>query len=741
MKIKSVVIMLLFLCVIISLVNVSASEDVNDTISDYNTDIKSISDNAEILSSNEKTIEELDGEIQNATSEATVKLQNDYYISNETKISGIDIYKNITIDGQGHVMDGNLSNMDYLFRIHASNVVLKNIRFTNLESIHSYNTIEWIGDNGKLINCTFINNYAYNGGAIDWTGLKGQIINCTFISNIAEKGGALYCYGHNAIINNSRFIGNIASKGGAICILGRNVWINNCSFENNTADDGGAIYWDNIYGNLSKSTFTNNRAENGGAIYTSSFESNITSCDFNNNIAGDTAGAVYWSANGGNILYCTFKNNTAAMAGAVYGDVYDEIQINNSVFTNNSAKEFGGALIIKDEGAIANSEFENNTAKLGGAIYGDAETYILNSTFIANNAESGAAVAMHDGIIINSTFTQNYASVSGGAVMCAGELLVNGTSFNKNFAKDGSNNIFLMDSTDITIGNVTSDTPLVYKIINMTIKAENVFYDDALKINVNLNHNLNDGKVYILLNGQFYSFNVENGIVNAIFSNLNVGNYNLEIFYNCSDYSTQTEQCSVSVLRKNVSITANKASFTINYAKKYGITLKDVSGKAISGEKVTFYINNKKIGTQTTNKNGVATIALSAKTLKSLKSGTKTLKVVLNNGNYAPTSKTVKIIINKEKTKLVAAKKTFKKSLKTKKYTAKLKNSKGKTLKKVKVTLKVKGKTYKAKTNSKGKVTFKIKNLNKKGKFTAKIRYSGNAFYKAVTKKVKITLR
>ena len=40
-------------------------------------------------------------------------------------------------------------------------------------------------------------------------------------------------------------------------------------------------------------------------------------------------------------------------------------------------------------------------------------------------------------------------------------------------------------------------------------------------------------------------------------------------------------------------------------------------------------------------------------------------------------------------------------------------------MKKAKVTLKVKGKTYAAKTNSKGKATFKITKLTKKGTYKA----------------------
>ena len=59
----------------------------------------------------------------------------------------------------------------------------------------------------------------------------------------------------------------------------------------------------------------------------------------------------------------------------------------------------------------------------------------------------------------------------------------------------------------------------------------------------------------------------------------------------------------------------------------------------------------------------------------------------------------------------------------------------------MRVTLKVKGKTYKAKTNSKGKAIFKIKNLKKKGKFKAVIKFAGNKYYKKASKKVRITVK
>ena len=84
---------------------------------------------------------------------------------------------------------------------------------------------------------------------------------------------------------------------------------------------------------------------------------------------------------------------------------------------------------------------------------------------------------------------------------------------------------------------------------------------------------------------------------------------------------------------------------------------------------------------------------------------------------------------------------TFKKSVKTKKYTVTLKTSQNKPVKNALVSLKVNKKTYTAKTNSNGSTTFKITNLNQKGTFTAVVNYAGNSYYNAKTAKTKITVK
>ena len=160
----------------------------------------------------------------------------------------------------------------------------------------------------------------------------------------------------------------------------------------------------------------------------------------------------------------------------------------------------------------------------------------------------------------------------------------------------------------------------------------------------------------------------------------------------------------------------------------------------------TVNIDNGKIVKTAELKDGAASI-----TVADLAAGDHTISVSYSgDGKYAPITQNTTLNIKepvkpttkvtKKATKIVAKKKTFKAKVKVKKYTITLKS--GKTLlKKVKVTLKVKGKTYKATTNKKGKATFKIKNLKKKGTYKAVIKFKGNKNYKATSKKVKIKVK
>ena len=176
-------------------------------------------------------------------------------------------------------------------------------------------------------------------------------------------------------------------------------------------------------------------------------------------------------------------------------------------------------------------------------------------------------------------------------------------------------------------------------------------------------------------------------------------------------------------------INASDVSKVFTTNTKFSVTVSKGNSTLTSGS-VIFTIDNKEyvghIGS-----NGVATVSL-----KNLKPGKHYIT-----SEYGDTIVKNVITVKKATPKLTAKAKTFKKSQKVKKYTITLKTNEKKALKKVKVTIKVKGKTYKAKTNSKGKATFKITKLTKKGKSKATVKFAGNAYYKAVSKKVTITVK
>jgi len=164
--------------------------------------------------------------------------------------------------------------------------------------------------------------------------------------------------------------------------------------------------------------------------------------------------------------------------------------------------------------------------------------------------------------------------------------------------------------------------------------------------------------------------------------------------------------------------------------------LKDSAGKALSGVKVTVDLNGAK--TYTTDKNGQVKVPT-----KGLAPKTYTAKINFDgNANYVESAKNIKVTVKKATPRLTAKKKTFKAKTKTKKYTIVLKDNTGKAMKKVKVTLKIKGKkTITVKTNSKGKATFKIKKLTKKGTYKSTVTFKGNKYYNKVSKKVKIKVK
>ena len=418
------------------------------------------------------------------------------------------------------------------------------------------------------------------------------------------------------------------------------------------------------------------------------------------NAFGKEGAALFITGNDTKIINCTFIDGNATLeAGAIFL-TSPRGQIINSTFINCSSYYTGAVLVNSINASVTGCYFEGNRANVSAGALGWAPKdngIIKDCVFINNGAynEGGGAIFWNkgkNGLIENSTFANNHANFNGSAIFWS-------------FGDNGK----ISDCT-FTNNSATLSGGAIYLKGKDNVVYNSTFANNSAQLSAAID-TLNDLDVLkcTLINNDLYA---KSGAIVNVVSN-----------------------------PENTKIVAKATSYVINYGGKYSITLKDSAGNLIKCKNVTFNLAGKKIGAAVTNVQGIATIKLSAKTLKALKAGKKNLFVKFSANNYASANNTVKITLNKEKTKLTAGVKKFKSTLKTKKYTLTLINSKSKAMKKAKVTLKVKGKTYKATTNSNGKATFKITKLTNKGTFKAKIKYAGNNYYKSAFKTVKIKIK
>ena len=244
------------------------------------------------------------------------------------------------------------------------------------------------------------------------------------------------------------------------------------------------------------------------------------------------------------------------------------------------------------------------------------------------------------------------------------------------------------------------------------------------------------GSLTVTINNKNYSKELVDGKATVDITGLPAGTYNALISYSGDDnFAPVTKNATITIKAIVTKLSAGPVTATYNVVKNLVITLTDINGKALANKKVAIKVGSIS-KTLTTNSKGQVIINIATLVPKTY---TATVNFA-GDGSCCASSLSPKLIVNKAKVKLSAKAKTFKVKVKTKKLTATLKNNKGKFMKKTKLTLKIGKKTYAAKTNNKGVATFKVK-LSKKGKYTGTVKFAGNKYFKALSKKVKITVK
>ena len=551
MRFKKIILLTIILVTLFAVSTASAAENVtNDVIGvEETTDDISVQNNDSIISqeNNVCTFDDLSSKISATPEGGLLNLTKNYtYVNGST--DGIIISKTITINGQGHTIDGN--KISRIFNISSNNVTLKNINFLNSKTKNDNGgAIYWSGANGSISECTFMDNRDIDdwseGGAIYWSGTNGNVDKCNFSNCYAnECGGAISWHSNNGSISNSNFIENtVNGGGGAIYFEGNNFLISNCSFIKNTANLGGSIcnwfsvnssvlnssfvnnhahdnieyelygnpqndyyidpgkassiYWGSDGGSISNCTFINNTHSSNGVVYWIGENGSISNCIFINNSAhsddvGSNGGAIYWSGYNGTIFECCFINNTANSGGAIIlSSRY--LSISNCTYIKNTANS-GGAIyyFFAPNGPISNCTFIKNTANKGGAIYVESKNgTIFECCFINNTANNGGAIywSGNNGTIFECCFINNVANENGTTIYIVGN--------NENI----TNCTFINDRTFQIFWNNENGNIITCKFLNNTLN--NVFINHE-------NSNVNFIKRNILLIGSNYEFFYKN---------------------------------------------------------------------------------------------------------------------------------------------------------------------------------------------------------------------------------------
>ena len=642
----------------------------------------------------------------------------------------------------------------------------------------------------------------YAGGAVHTSG-EVTITNSIFIANHAPNyGGAVFTYNSEnsrIFVKNSTFTNNTSDHYGGAISGSIGIDISDSTFTDNTAtDEGGAIsIWGDVL--IKNSNFTGNNANgSGGVIYTYDTNIDIISSNFINNHA-ERHGGVIDSTGNITITDSTFTGNSAGWSGGILCSNSGEVNVLNSNFNKNSAGIAGGAIVYTGQVNVENSNFTSNNAQKGGAIRVYGSILAVNSTFENNAAvENGGAILNYDLTLINSTFKNNRAgydnTVSGYANISDSKIIEDNVDVTENAIKTYVNPVNNLEGHYVNVDEAYDllnafraepgvwywnydDTTKTYLNTNSTNSLKPLQKDTALEeaaeirakeLVVLFEHTRPDESscftVYPddLMN---YGENIAMGqptckyvtedwketeyqyagqghrrnMLDSDFNCVGIAGFEYEgyiywvqafgfkdnIFYNESRTSYEP-----AVENNNPGEKTNSSAINITYDDdKYDVDIHFDDPTQTDPENTD---NNKSDDTNQTNTNNNTQENTNENNPTNTNNNTQ-------EDTNAPTMTDAKPK-TKKATKITAKKATFKAKAKTKKYTITLKTGK-KAINKVKVYLKIKGKTFTAKTNKNGKATFKIKKLSKKGIYKATIQFKGNNSYNPTTKKITIKIK
>jgi parallel beta-helix repeat protein/predicted outer membrane repeat protein len=187
---------------------------------------------------------------------------------------------------------------------------------------------------------TLRHGYAPQGGAIVCANRACPTIrNCIVRDNYAsDSGGGIHCENETAPVFDSCLIhaNSADSSGGGLNAWYATVTLTRCVVSRNSSQRGGGLY---VYSSLMRVTdctlARNNAAMEGAGVYCNQDPAAFTNSVFTDNTAGTYGGALYAVYQGTLVLVtnCTFRGNSAGQrGGGIYGGQGAKLTATNSIF-------------------------------------------------------------------------------------------------------------------------------------------------------------------------------------------------------------------------------------------------------------------------------------------------------------------------------------------------------------------------------------------------------------------------
>jgi len=367
--------------------------------------------------------------------------------------------------------------------------------YANFPSYHYWGGGIYIIDaSPTLNNCTFLENFAINGGGIynrftEYTDLlpNPMLSDCNFSRNFASfAGGGMQNDGGKPTIRNCLFIENSSgSAGGGIANYDEdephdtNPTLTNCTFIGNSAGSyGGGMINSHSDPTLTDCNFNDNVANRGGGIYISWSNPVLINCIATENDSNDDGGAIYSYHSNPLLSGCTITYNFAQNDGGGICNIYSDPNFNNCVISWNEAVGRGGGIFNRwSSPSLINCKFTANTANShGGGMHNstDASPTLTNCNFTSNTTSSSGGGVYNGGnnsivTFTNCIFERNLA-LNGGGLQSddIDSTILIGCIFTRNSVSWGGGGIVLGESgvhilsNCLFIGNIAERGGAVY---------------------------------------------------------------------------------------------------------------------------------------------------------------------------------------------------------------------------------------------------------------------------------------